>query len=171
MPSEFTIELNELTSNVQSEKDKEIILGMDHNLDLPKSRAHKPTQIFIEDLLDKNIPPTITRLTRITQNSATLIDNIFGNERLHHFFESAVIITDISGHLPTLSFLKQTKLLDRKLLEFESRNLSEAKIKTIKTKLLQVDWTNVFNSTSSNENFDKFLLKVNNIMDEISPLK
>ena len=63
------------------------------------------------------------------------------------------------------------KLLDKKLLEFESCNLSQAKIKTIKTKLLQVDWTNVLNSTSSNENFDKFLLKVNNKMDEIIPIK
>ena len=171
VPSEFTTKLNELTSKVKLEKNKELILGMDDNLDLLKSGTHKPTQVFLEDLLNKNKLPTITRPTKITQNSTTLIDNIFVSEKLHHFFESAVIITDISNHLPSLSLLKQTKLLDQKLLEFGSHNLSQAKIKTIKTKLLQVDWTNVLNSTSSNENFDKFLPKVNNIMDKISPAK
>ena len=36
-------------------KRQEVILGMDHNLDLLKSGTHKPTQLLLEDLLDKNI--------------------------------------------------------------------------------------------------------------------
>ena len=113
-PLEFTTKLNEITCKIKLEKDKEVSLGMDHNLDLLKSGTHKPTQLFLEDLLDKNILPIITRPTRITQNSATLIDNIFISEKLHHFFESAVIISDMSDHLPALSLQKQTKLLDKK---------------------------------------------------------
>ena len=55
---------------------KELIVGLDHNLDFLKSDRHNPTNDFIEKVLDLNLLPTITRPTRITKNTATLIDNI-----------------------------------------------------------------------------------------------
>ena len=62
---------------------KELIIGMDHNFDLLKSSDHKRTQYFLDTLLNKELFPTITRPTRITQQSATLIDNIFVSMNLH----------------------------------------------------------------------------------------
>ena len=59
-----------------SEK-KEIILGMDHNLDLMKNHLHKNTKTFLDMMLSKDCVPTITKPSRITKSSATLIDNIF----------------------------------------------------------------------------------------------
>ena len=41
----------------------------------------------------------ITLPTRICQNSATLIDNIFSNKK-QEFYESGLIISSISDHLP-----------------------------------------------------------------------
>ena len=76
---------------------------MDHNLDLLKLNTHRHTQHFNEIMLENNLLPTITRPTQITQSSATLIDNIFVSENLHRFFESAVLLEDISDHLPTKS--------------------------------------------------------------------
>ena len=130
-PVEFITKLNSTISKIKDES-KEAILGMDHNMDLLKANLHKHTQTLIDDLIDKDILPTITCPTRITQSTATLIDNIFVTEKLHHFFESAVLLTDISDHLPTLTLLKQTKLLHRKPLEFESHLLTESKLKIIK---------------------------------------
>ena len=43
--------------------DKEVIIGMDHNLDLLKSSTHKHTQQFIDEMTDKNLLPMITRPT------------------------------------------------------------------------------------------------------------
>ena len=80
----FRITINTISSTSLKEK-KEIILGMDHNLDLLKSGTHKQTQLFFMDLLEKNIYPTITRLTRICQNTATLINNIFVSRDLHKY--------------------------------------------------------------------------------------
>ena len=54
--------LNEAVAKIQPES-KELILGMDHNMDLIKSSEHKPTQQFLDGLLDKDIYPTITRPT------------------------------------------------------------------------------------------------------------
>ena len=68
----------------------------------------------------KNLLPTITRPKRITNSSITFIDNIFISEGLHHFYESAILLDDMSDHLPTMALLKETKLLDKKPLEFKS---------------------------------------------------
>ena len=168
-PIDFRNAINMILSNSLKEK-KEIILGMDHNLDLLKSRIHRQTQLFLNDLLEKNIYPTITRPTRICQNAATLIDNIFVSRNLHKYFESAIILEDISDHLPLLVLLKQTKLLDNKPIEFESKKLDEKSIMLIKQKLLQVDWTRHLNATNCSENFDLFSSKLNEIMDSVSPL-
>ena len=168
-PTDFRNAINMISSNSLKEK-KEIILGMDHNLDLLKSGTHRQTQLFLNDLLEKNIYPTITRSTRICQNAATLIDNIFVSRNLHKYFESAIILEDISDHLPLLVLLKQTKLLDNKLIKFESRKLDENTITLIKQKLFQVNWTRLLNATNCSENFDLFSSKINEIMDSVSPL-
>ena len=75
-PNAFTNSLNETIAKIKTEGN-ELILGMDHNMDLIKSSEHKPTQQFLDDLLDKDIFPTITRPTQVTHTTATLIDNIF----------------------------------------------------------------------------------------------
>ena len=131
----FITSMNSITSTLISEK-KEIILGMDHNLDLLKSGSHKQTQLFLNDLLDKEIYPTITRPTRICHNVATLIDNVFVSKNLHKFFESAILIEDISDHLPLLILLKQTKLICNKPIEFETRKLNAKNINLIKQIIL-----------------------------------
>ena len=47
--------------------------------------------------------PLITRPTRITSNTATLIDNIFTNH-LNNYSFSGLLFTDISDHLPIFCF-------------------------------------------------------------------
>ena len=61
---------------------KDCIIGLDHNLDLIKQSIHQKTQEFIENILDNNLLPTITKPTRISKSSATLIDNVKTGNRL-----------------------------------------------------------------------------------------
>ena len=50
-------------------------------MDLLKSSIHKQTNDFTEMLLDNGMVPTITKPTRISKTTATLIDNILIRER------------------------------------------------------------------------------------------
>ena len=119
---------------------REIIISMDHNYDLLKSTEHKKTQQFLDTLLNQELFPTITRPTRITKQSATLIDNVFVSLNLHKKFESLILINDMSDHLPTLTLLRQTKLKNTNPLIFKSRNLTDKKIKQINQSLYKIDW-------------------------------
>ena len=76
----------------------------------------------------------------------------------------------MSYHLLTLALLKQTKLLKKEAMEFESQRLNDESIRKIKSELFAVDWNGILNSTDCNDNFNKFCDILTEIMDEISPI-
>ena len=149
----------------------EIIIGMDHNMNLLNSATHLPTHNFMETLSNLNLYPTITRPTRITHHSATLIDNICISEFLHRNFESSILIKDISDHLPLLAMLKQTRLLNTEPLEFDSRYLKDKKLKCVNNILMNVDWIGLLTGTTSNQKFNQFSDKVESVLDQVAPIK
>ena len=69
---------------------------------------------------------------RITQSSATLIDNMFISTLLQHNFDSALLLENMSDNLPILTLLKQTKVTNKEPLYFESRHLNDAKLAKIR---------------------------------------
>ena len=152
-------------------KKKEIILGMDHNLDLLHSDIHTATHKFLNMLLDMQLFPTITRPSRITQNSATLIDNIFISEKFQRDYDSALLVTDTSDHLPIMCLLKQTKIIDKTPLIFEGRSLTTEKLNIVKNKLNSGDWHGLLNKTDMDENFNLLNDKISDTLDEVAPVK
>ena len=80
---------------------------MDQDLDLLKSHIHMQTQTFLEDTLNANLFQTVMRLTRIMKISATLIDNIYISNQLNYKFDSCILLSDISDHMPTLTIIWQ----------------------------------------------------------------
>ena len=78
---EFLSDYSTLTRLIKNTKNKSCIIGLDHNLDLLKHHLHPNTQLFMEQLMEYNQFPCITRPTRITTTSATLIDNIIVSRR------------------------------------------------------------------------------------------
>ena len=129
------------------------------------------TQQFIDRVSQLDLHPTITRPTRITHQTATLIDNIFVSEELHHNFESTILLEDISDHLPILTMLKQTRLLNKEPLKFESRCLNEDKLKIVNTRLMEMDWIGVLIGMTSDEKFNQFNAKLEEVLNEIAPIK
>ena len=57
---------------------------------------------FFNQLSSSGYMPLITKPTRITKSTATLIDNIFTNNLSRTEHSSGIIINDISDHLPIL---------------------------------------------------------------------
>ena len=148
----------------------ELIIGMDHNMNLLNSTSHLPTHNFMETLSNLNLHPSITRPTWITHHSTTLIDNIFISEALQRNFESSILIEDISDHLPLLAMLKQTHLLNTEPLEFNSRCLNDTKLKKVNSTLMNVDWIGLLTGTTSNQKFNQFSDKVESVLDEVAPV-
>ena len=74
------------------------ILG-DMNIDFLKYNHHTQTEEYLDMLHSNNISPIITKPTRITNYTATLIDHIYTNNTNQMI--SGIATIDISDHLPT----------------------------------------------------------------------
>ena len=93
-------------SKFQLTKGPNIAICGDHNIDLLKAATHSHTQGFLEQCMERNVIPTITKPTRITHSSASLIDNIFLSSCIYDSSHSWIVIEDTSDNLPCLTSIE-----------------------------------------------------------------
>ena len=161
---QFLNAYSELITKLKSEK-KQLIISMDHNLDLLKN-----TQSFLETNIRHGTLPCISKPTRITHTSATLIDNIFCSESLHTRCLSQILITDLSDHLPCLCAYGDTFLTMNKLPSTWKRSLTERNIQKISSELANINWTAKLGQlVTCNEQFNVLHDTIHNIMNAHAP--
>ena len=71
----FTNDIEPIFKKLNSERKHLYIMG-DFNIDLLKADVHRPTHEYLELLYSYSMLPTIYKPTRITESTATIIDNI-----------------------------------------------------------------------------------------------
>ena len=79
------------------------LLG-DYNINLLCADDHIATSNFVDHMYTHSYVPLITKPSRITAQSATLIDNIFTNAIHDNAIVQGLLYTDISDHLPVFAF-------------------------------------------------------------------
>ena len=99
----------QLIENIERAKFSEVVIGTDQNIDLLKVNVNHNVELFLSTLLSHNVIPLVTLPTRITYNSATLIDNVYVSQQFVDQIFTAVLHSDISDHLPVLSLIGQPK--------------------------------------------------------------
>ena len=98
----------------------------------------------------------ITKPTRVTQSSATLIDHVYSNN-IEYSSSSGVIITDIADHFGIFHCISGKNKPDRIRSNF-TRTFSDANLTKFKTYLDKTDFNNIFQINCPNEAYDKFIL-------------
>ena len=88
-------------------KGHEVLVLGDLNENLLKYNEDKQTSEYLDMLLSLGFMPIITKPTRITDHTATLIDHIYTNtpEKL---IKSGLCLADISDHLPVFCTMANT---------------------------------------------------------------
>ena len=165
----FLYEYNRLLNNLKQRKDHEIIIGMDHNLDLLKSHLNQATNDFMDMNLDNELIPCITKPTRITKTSTTLIDNIMISRSLQHSYDSFLLIEDISDHFACLVVLKDQKRSTKGPRFITTRNLDDCKINEIILALQKNNWSESLSELDANSRFDHFHSVLIKTIDRIAP--
>lgn len=130
---------NHLNKNFKTKYD-EIILTGDFNFDLLKHEENNSTLNFLSSLTSLSLIPVISKPTRITDTSATLIDNIFVLNPVN--FTSGIIVSDISDHFPTYINIKDLFL-----------NKNSDSCKTLKYRLINETTINEFCLNVSSHDF------------------
>lgn len=121
-------------------KKYQLILAGDLNIDLLKSNVNDKINDFLNASLLYDLQPSITRPTRVTETSATLIDNIFINS-FCMLSSASILLDDISDHLPTLINITQNKPVTKLVVNmFERRVYSVKNLEKLETILMATNW-------------------------------
>ena len=96
---EFSDSISELLSKIKHEN-KIVYLSGDYNIDLLNVDKHIPSSELIENMYSHSFMPLINKPTRVSNVSATLIDNIYCNDNDSNNYFKGIFYTDISDHFP-----------------------------------------------------------------------
>jgi hypothetical protein len=108
--------------------------------------------------------PHIHEPTRITNHTATLIDNIFLNSIKYHTIRDN-ILSDISDHLPNFLIINQLNALPKnfKIYKRDYSNLDET---ALIDEIQSVNWETIFpHDCDVNIMFDRFYFTIAGIID------
>ena len=67
------------------------------------------TKRFYNNIFEKGAIPIINRPTRISEHSASLIDNIFTTDIFNNSLKESTIKSDVSGHFPIFFSIQLSK--------------------------------------------------------------
>ena len=164
--------LNTLSENLLSEKNKEIVLMGDFNIDLLKYEKDHNTADFLDQMYSASLVPHITSPTRITSHSRTLIDNIFSMD----ISENAISgnnVTTISDHLAQFLFLPIDQFKTNNNKNIYQHNFKSFNQQIFLEDIQYLNWKNVLELEKKDVDysFDKFFLIVETLLDIYAPIQ
>ena len=174
VPNTNVLYFNETYENilatVMNEK-KELLIGSDQNLNLLKANEDKNIQMFLDLNYSQGMLPVIVKPTRITYDTATLIDNFYTSNKDSH--KSAILLSDISDHLPIFICFEKSKCLKKSYnkITFTVNKMDEQAVVDINNDLKAIDWNTCLSTCNVDESFSLITSKVNECIGNNSHVK
>jgi len=130
-----------------------VIMG-DMNIDLLKFKSHSKTSDYLDNIFNHGFLPVITKPTRISTTSATLIDHIYSNN-IRTTGNSGIIITDVADHFATFH-MSNIKSNTKPKSTNKVRVYSENNINKFRNAIDQIDFRPVLELMCPNEAYNEF---------------
>jgi len=135
---QFNADFHQLSTYLSS-LNKDIYLLGDFNIDLLKSQTHTLTGAFMDSLTSNHLIPLITKPTRITPTTSTLIDNILVNS-ISKVLSTAILASDISDHLPVMAWIDLTSPSRCSPITTSTRIFNDVSVSKFKSMIDAIDW-------------------------------
>ena len=141
----------------------------DLNLNLLRFSTNRDVQSLIAKFQSFNFFPIITKPTRVTAHSATLIDHIWSNDLSENIRTNGILLSDISDHFSPFVHINEQVNKNHVNTSITYRDFGHTNDETLRDKVnlamspdLPVD---------INEAFDDLCNRINSITNECFPLK
>ena len=128
------------------------------------------TKDFVHSLYTNAFYPTISKPTRVTEHSATLLDNIITNIT-GYCMKSGVLYNDISDHFPVFNLLQIDSKITKKYEYIFMRTNAAKNIKKLNIELKNAKWDDVFIDENPDSAYDTFLSILTSLINKCLPLK
>ena len=151
----FIDHMKEVLEYVQTEN-KVLYLVGDYNINLLNVDSHNLTADFNDTIYSYGLIPLITRPTRVTETSATLIDNIFTNKNISYGKSMyGILVSDISDHYSI--FCVETILKSKSIImPFLKRDFSEKNKMKFLDVMSGLDWEDIYSAANTQCAFSLF---------------
>lgn len=152
---------------------KHCLISGDFNINLI-NYSNPTSQSFIDLLTTHTFLPLIDKPTRITDSSATLIDNIFCN--VLPCPNSGILLSDITDHLPIFMYMyieSSNSKVPKNCKHNPSfkRDFSKSNLNQFNADLLCHSWADILSQNDSDVMFNDFLNRFNYLYDKDIPAK
>ena len=141
----------------------------DFNINLLNYCSHTPTSDFVNTFFSNNFLPCITHPTRVSNNSSTVIDNIFTNVR-DTKITGGNILTHISDQFPQFLIVDNTNI-SYKELELLKSDYSSFNEKNFLNDFIKMDFNYIYNATDVDYAYNKFLDDVTSLVEKHVPTR
>ena len=150
----FNEHLSQLLDDVKPNTHKVYLAG-DYNINLLNYNEHSQTSDFVDLMYSSALFPLICKPTRVQNNTATLIDNIFHNVKENVNVLNGILVTDISDHYPVFHIDYSTQVTNIETCSYK-RIFSKHNIQQFHDEMCTFDWSRVLNCTDAQRAFTLF---------------
>ena len=164
----FTEELKTIIKSLSNRKQHVNIIG-DVNINFLRYNEHANTEDYLNMLYSNNFLPLITKPTRLTDHSSTLIDHIYTNAPIQNT-TSGIALADVSDHLPVFCICNAPTSKNKQITYYRDYR------KFFKGQYLadisQINWPDLYSTSADlHEISCTCINKVKDIVNKHAPLK
>jgi hypothetical protein len=152
-----------------SDSDANFFIAGDFNIDVANFSTNSRVTDYIELLFSYGVLQTITKPTRCTHNSASIIDHVITNVR-QPSYKSVILTSKISDHFPITFFVDSFKK-NQKSSFITTRDFSKPKLESFKNTLESINWNFVEDAPDAQNAYNLFSDTFNNLYHLNFPLK
>ena len=164
---EFTEGFQSLLMIVQKSQQELICMG-DFNFDLLSTGSFNLD--FLNFMVSNDLFPTVTIPTRITDHSATLIDNVFVSSKYIRKAFSNIVVNSASDHFPVV-FSLDLQVSRQKKQKKIVREIKPENIRKFKEEISATCFESVLNQNDPCDAFEQFSSIITTAYDKTCPLK
>jgi len=165
----FSSNIEDIMDTIQNEKNKQCMIMGDCNVDLLRFTSHAKTNDFLEGIFSHGFIPVISKPTRVTTSSATLIDHMYSN-LITSSYHSGIIINDVADHFGTFCIYER-KSKHSEQATSKRRSFSIENMTIFKNMLKEIDFGDILNTECPIMAYDAFLNKYLTAFDKSFPLR
>ena len=167
--------IDKLDETIRHVKKNNCVVTGDFNLNLLNISVHEPTEKYYNMMLSNSFKPIITKPTRITDKTQTIIDHIWTNDlRTDISPKGYIYITDISDHMPCIATFgtayKQKGYIYQQFRQINDKNKAEFRKAIEKASpIMLFHCNNPY--TSTEQKYKDFFDQLTYIYDQHFPIK
>lgn len=167
---DFMLSLEQLLEHVTSEQTLPCYLMGDLNVNLLKQNDNSVNEL-LNLFYTYSYFPVITKPTRVTSTSASLIDHIWTND-LNNYQASGIMYTSISDHFPVFSSFSVPQYKSHcPYITITKRIINNEFINAFKTDLIHFSWVDEVKGKNVNDCFEFYLKNFINLYNKNFPIK